>query len=65
MIAQLAWSMSPPDAEVLRRGDVAESLGRSLAESFRPGVGAATWDGVAVARGDGFRLEDIQPEVLI
>jgi pimeloyl-ACP methyl ester carboxylesterase len=26
---------------------------------------AATWDGVAVARGEGFRLEDIEPEVLI
>jgi pimeloyl-ACP methyl ester carboxylesterase len=65
MIEQLSKSMSPPDAEVLRRQDVADTLGKSLAESFRQGIGAATWDGVAVARGEGFRLEDIQPEVLI
>lgn len=65
MIEQLSTSMSPPDAQVLRRRDVADALGRSLAESFRQGIGPATWDGVAVARGEGFRLEDIQPEVLI
>jgi pimeloyl-ACP methyl ester carboxylesterase len=65
MIDQLSKSMSPPDAEVLRRRDVADALGRSLAESFRQGIGPAIWDGVAVARGEGFRLEDIEPEVLI
>jgi pimeloyl-ACP methyl ester carboxylesterase len=65
MIEQLSKSMSPPDAEVLTRPEVADALGRSLAESFRQGNGPATWDGVAVARGEGFRLEDIQPEVLI
>lgn len=65
MIDQLAKSMSPSDAEVLRRRDVANSLGKSLAESFRQGIRATTWDGVAVARGEGFRLEDIQPEVHI
>lgn len=50
---------------MLSRPEVADALGRSLAESFRQGIGAATWDGVALARGEGFRLEDIQPEVLI
>jgi pimeloyl-ACP methyl ester carboxylesterase len=65
MIEQLSKSMSPPDARVLARQDVADALGKSLAESFRQGITAATWDGVAVARGEGFRLEDIQPEVLI
>ena len=65
MIQQLSTSMSPPDAMVLSRPDVAETLGRSLAESFRQGIGPATWDGVAVARGEGFCLEDIQSEVLI
>lgn len=65
MIDALSKSMSPPDAEVLRRGDVAGALAESLSESFRQGIGPATWDGVAVARGEGFRLEEIRPEVLI
>jgi pimeloyl-ACP methyl ester carboxylesterase len=65
MIGQLSKSMSAPDGAVLVRDDVADGPGRSLAECFRQGVGAATWDGVAVARGEGFRLEDIRPEVLI
>lgn len=65
MIEQLSKSMSPPDATVLARNDVADALGKSLAESFRQGITAATWDGVAVARGEGFRLEDIKLEVLI
>ena len=51
MIDRLAKSMSPPDAAVLSREEVRDPLGRSLAESFRQGVAAATWDGVAVARG--------------
>lgn len=37
----------------------------ALSESFRQGIGPATWDGVAVARGEGFQLEDIEQEVLI
>lgn len=65
MIGQLARSMSPPDAEVLSQQDVADSMGTSLAECFRQGIGPAAWDGVAVARGEGFRLEDIRTEVLI
>jgi pimeloyl-ACP methyl ester carboxylesterase len=65
MVAQLSKSMAPSDAEVLSRSEVAAGLGRSLAESFRQGVGAATWDGVAVARGEGFKLEDIRTNVLI
>lgn len=65
MIDALAKSMAPPDAEVLRRPDVRNTLGRSLAESFRQGIRAATWDGVAVARGEGFGLEQIGTEVLI
>jgi pimeloyl-ACP methyl ester carboxylesterase len=65
MVDQLRRSMSPPDREVLGRPEVRDGLGRSLAESFRQGIGAATWDGVAVARGEGFGLQDIQTEVLI
>ncbi len=38
MIDQLATSMAPPDAEVLRRQDVLDGLGRSLAESFRQAI---------------------------
>jgi pimeloyl-ACP methyl ester carboxylesterase len=44
---------------------VREALGRSLAECFRQGTRHATWDGVAVARGEGFRLEDISADVMI
>jgi pimeloyl-ACP methyl ester carboxylesterase len=65
MIDRLLRSMSPPDREVLQRPEVRDGLGRSLAESFRQGIGAATWDGVAVARGEGFGLQDIQTEVLL
>jgi pimeloyl-ACP methyl ester carboxylesterase len=62
---RLSKSMPASDAEVLRRQDVADALEASLVESFRQGIGPATWDGVTVARGEGFQLEDIQPEVLI
>jgi len=65
MVEQLAKSMAPADAEVLKRPEVREGLAASLAESFRQGNGPATWDGVAVARGEGFRLENIETEVLI
>ncbi len=57
--------MPPTNAEVLKRAEVRDGRGESLAESFREGNGRATWDGVAVARGEGFRLEDIQTEVPI
>jgi pimeloyl-ACP methyl ester carboxylesterase len=65
MVDGLRRSMSPPDRDVLQRPEVREGLGRSLAESFRQGVSSATWDGVAVARGEGFGLHDIGNEVLI
>ena len=65
MVDKLSESMSPPDTQVLKRADVRESLGVSLAECFRQGTGPATWDGVTVARGEGFRLEDIETEGLI
>jgi hypothetical protein len=65
IIDRLLRSMSPPDKEVLQRQDVRKGLGRSLAESFRQGIGAATWDGVAVARREGFGLQDIRTEVLL
>jgi pimeloyl-ACP methyl ester carboxylesterase len=65
MVDQLSRSMSPPDAEVLRRDDVRDGLAKSLAESFRQGIAPATWDGVAVARGEGFALEDVRAEVII
>ena len=65
LVGQLATSMPEPDRKVLRRQDVARALGTSLAECFRQGTAPATWDGVAVARGEGFRLEDIQSETLL
>lgn len=65
MIDRLSRSMSAPDADVLRRPDVRDGLGRSIVESFRQGIAPAAWDGVAVARGEGFRLDDIRAEVVI
>jgi hypothetical protein len=65
MIDRLSTSMAPLDAGLVRRHNVRDGLGRSLAESFRQGTGPATWDGVAVARGEGFRLEEIRTEVVI
>jgi pimeloyl-ACP methyl ester carboxylesterase len=65
MIDQLARSMPRADAEVLSRPDVATALGASLAECFRQGIGAATWDGVAVARGERIPLTAITTEVLL
>jgi pimeloyl-ACP methyl ester carboxylesterase len=65
LVGQLANSMPEPDRKILSRQHVAHALGTSLAECFRQGIGPATWDGVAVARGEGFRLEDIQSETLI
>jgi pimeloyl-ACP methyl ester carboxylesterase len=65
LIDRLTKSMSAPDAKVLRRPEIADALGRSLAESFRQGIAAATWNGVAVARGESYRLDDIRPQVVI
>ena len=65
MVDGLRRSMSPPDRDVLQRSEVRDGLGRSLAESFRQGIGVATWDAVAVARGEGFGLQNIRTEVLI
>ena len=65
MIDQLAKSMAPSDGEVLGREEVREGLSRSLVESFGQGTAAATWDAVAVARGEGYRLEDIRAAVVI
>jgi pimeloyl-ACP methyl ester carboxylesterase len=39
--------------------------GASANASGRASAQQPAWDGVTVARGEGFRLEDIQPEVLI
>jgi len=65
LIARLASSMCAADAELLGRREVAEALGDGVAECFRQGSGPPTWDGVAVARGEGVPLEQVSPEVLI
>jgi pimeloyl-ACP methyl ester carboxylesterase len=65
LVPRLARSMAPPDAEVLARPEVARGLAASLTECFRQGTAAATWDGVAVARDEGFALEELTAEVAI
>lgn len=65
IIDQLSKSMSAPDAQVLTQRAVRDGLSRSLTECFQQGVRQATWDGVAVARGEGFTLEAIETPVIL
>jgi pimeloyl-ACP methyl ester carboxylesterase len=55
----------PADAEVLSRAGVLECLAASAAECFRGGLRGAIEDAAAVARGDGFTLEQIAAPVQI
>ena len=59
-----AW-MSPADAAVLSRPEVAACLQASTIECFRRGLRGAAQDTAAVAHGEGFSLEDIATEVQI
>jgi pimeloyl-ACP methyl ester carboxylesterase len=59
-----AW-MSPADAAVLSRPEVAACLRASTIECFRRGLRGAAQDIAAVAHGEGFELEDIATEVQI
>ena len=53
------------DAELLRRAGISECLAASAAECFRAGLRGAVEDATAVARGDGFELEQIAAPVQI
>ena len=57
--------MSPADAAVLSRPEVAACLQASTIECFRRGLRGATQDSAVVAHGEGFSLEDIATEVQI
>jgi pimeloyl-ACP methyl ester carboxylesterase len=60
-----ADSIPATDREVLSRADVFDCLSASAAECFRRGTRGPAWDAVALARGEGFRLEEISTEVQI
>jgi pimeloyl-ACP methyl ester carboxylesterase len=53
------------DAELLSQAAISEGLAASAAECFRPGLRGAVEDAAAVARGDGFVLEQIAAPVQI
>jgi pimeloyl-ACP methyl ester carboxylesterase len=53
------------DAELLSDAAISEALMASAAECFRPGLRGAAEDAAAVARGDGFVLEQIAAPVQI
>ena len=61
----VAAAMSPVDAEIARRPEVRDLLGAVIAEAFRQGSRGAAQDVVLLGRPWGFRLEDIQPPVLL
>jgi pimeloyl-ACP methyl ester carboxylesterase len=53
------------DAELLSRAEISECLAASATECFRAGLRGAVEDAAAVARGDGFVLEQIAAPVQI
>lgn len=57
--------MPAADAAVLARPEVAACLRASAAECYRLGLGGTADDAAAIARGEGFRVEEIETEVLI
>jgi pimeloyl-ACP methyl ester carboxylesterase len=57
--------MSSADAELLSRAAISECLAAGAAECFRAGLRGAVEDATAVARGDGFVLEQIAAPVQI
>jgi pimeloyl-ACP methyl ester carboxylesterase len=65
LIEALARSMSPPDAEIVRRTEVRDLLVADLTEAFRSGSDGAAWDIVLLGRPWGFSLREIQPEVYL
>lgn len=62
-VEALARALSPVDAEVVRRPEVAELLAADIAEAFRQGSEGAAWDVVLLGRPWGFSLRDITPTV--
>lgn len=62
-IEALARSMSPADAEIVRRPEVRAVLIADITEAFRQGSAGAAWEIVLLGRPWGFSLRDVQPEV--
>ena len=65
VVDAITEAMSPEDARIASRPDVREILAADIAEAFRQGSRGAALDVVLLGRPWGFRLEEIEPEVLI
>lgn len=61
----IAQAMSSADAEVAHRPEVRQILAADIAEAFRQGGRGAALDVVLLGRPWGFRLDAIQPQVLL
>lgn len=61
----LARVMPAADGDVLARAEVSDAMAASAIECFRGGLRGAADDAAAVARGEGFTLEQIAGEVSI
>ena len=61
----VAEAMSPRDAELARRPDVRATLAAVLQEAFRQGSRGPALDVVLLGRPWGFRLKEIESEVLL
>ena len=61
----VAHMMPAADTAVFGEAEVADAMSASAVECFRGGLQGAVADAAAVARGEGFRLEDIATEVQI
>jgi pimeloyl-ACP methyl ester carboxylesterase len=64
-VEALARTMSPADAEIVRRPDVRDILIADITEAFRQGAEGATWELVLLGRPWGFSLREIEPEVYL
>jgi pimeloyl-ACP methyl ester carboxylesterase len=64
-VEALARTMSPADAEIVRRPEVRDVLIADITESFRPGAAGAAWELVLLGRPWGFSLREIKQEVYL
>lgn len=64
-VEAIARAMSGADAEIARRPEVREILAAVIAEAFRQGSRGAALDVVLLGRPWGFRLDAIEPAVLL
>jgi pimeloyl-ACP methyl ester carboxylesterase len=64
-LAAIAQAMSPRDAEIASRPEVREILAADIGEAFRQGSRGAAADVVLLGRPWGFRLDEIEADVLL